>query len=246
LKGFSSSSDITSPQVSCSLGLCPSCSFCQSCSFCLPYFLCLCVYRPVSTPTSGHPCTTYTGDLFELVRGDLAGLQGVQPGMLRYLVEDLLGQEFDHQDLADCAEEVLVVCLSCVCRVSVVCLSWVSCVPAIRLPCICRALLSSRLCMSMCLVQYVKVFVPRLKCQIMMTSTTTWWSVCMCARVVCALTYTCTHVHVCVFRKQQRRETPCFVVALFLVWLSFSHTPTLACAASAAKHSANKTDEKNR
>ena len=146
LKGFSSSSDITSPQVSCSLGLCPSCSFCQSCSFCLPYFLCLCVYRPVSTPTPGHPCTTYTGDLFELVRGDLAGLQGVQPGMLRYLVEDLLGQEFDHQDLADCAEEVLVVCLSCVCRVSVVGLSWVSCVPAIRLPCICRALLSSRLC----------------------------------------------------------------------------------------------------
>jgi len=151
LKGFSSSSEITSPQVSCSLGLCPSCSFClsSSSSFCLPCFLCLSVYRPVSTPTPGHPRITYTGDLFELVRGDVAGLQGVQPAMSRYLVEDLLGQVFDHQDLADCAEEV---CLSCVCRVSVVCLS-----------CVCRV---SLVCQPyVCLVSVVRCYLSVFACQ---------------------------------------------------------------------------------
>jgi len=56
----------------------------------------------------------------------------VQPAMSRYLVEDLLGQVFDHQDLADCAEEV---CLSCVCRVSVVCLLCASHTSALYLSC---------------------------------------------------------------------------------------------------------------
>jgi len=47
-----------------------------------------------------------SGDLFSLVRGDVAGLQGLQSVMSHHLVEDLLGAGFDHQDLADCAEEV--------------------------------------------------------------------------------------------------------------------------------------------